>query len=79
MSALDFKAWVDPLTLSPASSRWLRFTSGMAPTDPFLSSMAAEPFSIHVHIQALVELEPGIDHAFDTMFNFDVQANGDGT
>ena len=79
MSAADFKVRVDPLTLSPACSRRLRFTSGVTPTDPFLVSMAAESFSTHVHIQALVKLESGIDHAVDATLNFDVEANGNGT
>ena len=52
--------WIPGLhTLSPVFGG---FTSGTTPTDPLVSSMAAEPFDPHTctSVQAMVGLEPGI-------------------
>ena len=47
MLALNFKARVDPLTLSPACNGFLRFTSAVTPAELLVASMVTKPFSIH--------------------------------
>ena len=47
MPALNFKARVDPLTLSPACNGSLRFNCGMTPAELLVVSMVTKPFSIN--------------------------------
>ena len=50
---------------TPALNGFLRFTSGVTPTDLMVARKVAKPYLIHIlaYIQALVGLESGIEHA----------------
>ena len=68
MSPPGFKARVNPslrlFASSPTCNRFIRFTTGMTPTDLLTTRMAAKPFwstYLYIHFQALVGLEPGIE------------------